>query len=53
MINEAEEFKEQDGQLRNLIEAKNGLEQYCYNVRNSADNGEVVSNWIIFFFSPG
>jgi len=38
MINEAEEFKEQDGQLRNLIEAKNGLEQYCYNVRNSADN---------------
>lgn len=38
MMKEAEQFKEADDQARALIEAKNGFEQYCYNVRNAEDN---------------
>jgi len=35
LVKEAESFKEQDDKVKERIEAKNGLENYCYNVRNS------------------
>ena len=33
MVSEAEKFKEEDEQNKQKIEAKNGLENYCYSVR--------------------
>ena len=35
MIKKAEQFKEEDEKLRENIEAKNGLENYLYNLKNS------------------
>lgn len=35
MIKNAEKFKEEDEQIRKNIEAKNGLENYLYNLKNS------------------
>jgi len=35
MIKKAEEFKEEDEKSKELIEAKNGLENYLYNLKNS------------------
>ena len=35
MVSEAEEFAEQDANDRATIEARNGLESYLYNLRNS------------------
>ena len=35
MIKKAEEFKEEDNKQKELIEAKNGLENYLYNLKNS------------------
>jgi L1 cell adhesion molecule like protein len=43
MIKVAEEFAEQDKVEKNRIEAKNTLENYVYNVRNSTDNEELRS----------
>jgi len=35
MIKKAEEFKEEDNKQKELIESKNGLENYLYNLKNS------------------
>jgi L1 cell adhesion molecule like protein len=35
MIKKAEEFKDEDNKQRELMEAKSGLENYLYNLRNS------------------
>jgi L1 cell adhesion molecule like protein len=35
MVKKAEEFKEEDNKLRENIEARNGLENYLYNLKNS------------------
>jgi hypothetical protein len=35
MVNEAEQFKEQDELLRKRVESRNKLESYCYNLRSS------------------
>ena len=35
MVQQAEQFKQEDETNRLRVEAKNSLEQYCYNVRNS------------------
>jgi heat shock 70kDa protein 1/2/6/8 len=35
MIRKADEFKEEDNRLKEKIEAKNGLENYLYNLKNS------------------
>jgi len=37
MVNEAEQFKQEDEANKQKIEAKNGLENYCYSLRNSID----------------
>ena len=38
MIQEAEEFKEEDERNRQLIDAKNGLESYLYSVKNTLND---------------
>merc|ERR1739843_63939 len=35
MVNEAEKFRAEDEQNKCKIEAKNGLENYCYSMRNT------------------
>lgn len=35
MIKKAEQFKEEDEKMREKVEAKNGLENYLYNLKNS------------------
>jgi heat shock 70kDa protein 1/2/6/8 len=41
MVQEAEKFKAEDDANRNRIEAKNGLENYCYSIKTSIDSPEV------------
>lgn len=40
MVKAAEEFKDADEKQRQRVEAKNGLEAYVYNVRNTLKNGD-------------
>jgi len=35
MVSEAEQFKEEDDKNKQKIEAKNGLENYCYSMKNT------------------
>lgn len=35
MVKEAEEFKEQDKEMKEKVESKNNLENYCYQVKNT------------------
>jgi len=35
MINEAEKYKQEDEAIKKKVEAKNGLENYCYSIRGS------------------
>merc|ERR1712167_106687 len=35
MVNEAEKYREEDEQNKSKIEAKNGLENYCFTMRNT------------------
>ena len=37
MVNEAEKYKEEDENQRERIVAKNGLESYAFNVKNTLD----------------
>jgi molecular chaperone DnaK (HSP70) len=37
MVEEAEQFKEQDERLRKRVHAKNDLEGYCFSLRNSLE----------------
>merc|ERR1712125_105488 len=41
MVSEAEKFKAEDDANRNRIEAKNGLENYCYSLKSSISSDEV------------
>jgi len=41
MVSEAEKFKAEDDANRNRIEAKNGLENYCYSLKSSIESPEV------------
>lgn len=40
MVKSAEEFREADERRREVVEARNNLENYVYNVRNTLKNGE-------------
>lgn len=44
MVKEAEQFKEDDDIIRKKIEAKNTLENYCYNLKSSALNDEKMKS---------
>ncbi|KAL3917421.1 MAG: hypothetical protein SGILL_004723 [Bacillariaceae sp.] len=41
MVSEAEKYKAEDDANRNRIEAKNGLENYCYSLKSSISGEEV------------
>ena len=41
MVSEAEKFKAEDDANRNLIESKNGLDNYCYSLKSSISLDEV------------
>merc|ERR1712178_176899 len=41
MVSEAEKYKAEDDANRNRIEAKNGLENYCYSLKSSISSPEV------------
>ena len=41
MVSEAEKYKAEDDANRNRIEAKNGLENYCYSLKGSISSDEV------------
>eukprot|EP00932_Pfiesteria_piscicida_P018712 SRR837773.5562.p1 GENE.SRR837773.5562~~SRR837773.5562.p1 ORF type:complete len:135 (+),score=42.03 SRR837773.5562:77-481(+) len=43
MVSEAEKYKAEDDANRNRIEAKNGLENYCYSLKSSIGGEEVQS----------
>jgi len=38
MVAEAEQYKEDDDKARALVAARNGLENYCYSIKNSINN---------------
>ncbi|CAJ1942304.1 unnamed protein product [Cylindrotheca closterium] len=42
MVSEAEKFKAEDDANRHRIEAKNGLENYCYSLKSSISSEEVA-----------
>jgi len=41
MVSEAEQFKEEDEEARRVIEAKNGLENYAYSMKNSVKGDQL------------
>eukprot|EP01083_Nonionella_stella_P316240 1145583_1 len=41
MVEEAEKYKAEDDANKNRIEAKNGLEKYCYSLKTSISSPEV------------
>jgi len=41
MVNEAEKYKAEDDANKNRIEARNGLENYCYSLKTSVGSDEV------------
>ena len=44
MVNEAEEFAEQDRIAKERIDARNGFESYLYSMRNTIDDPEKLAN---------
>jgi len=44
MVREAEEFAEEDKKVKERIDAKNGLESYLYNLKNTLNDDEKESN---------
>jgi L1 cell adhesion molecule like protein len=43
MVNEAEKYKAEDDKIKKKIEAKNGLENYAYNMKNTLGDDKVAS----------
>ena len=41
LVKEAEKFKDEDNKVKERIEAKNGLEQYCYQVRQTVNDAKL------------
>ena len=41
LVKEAEKFKDEDNKIKERIEAKNGLEQYCYQVKQSINDAKL------------
>merc|ERR1719335_379926 len=38
LVSDAEKFKDEDDKIRNRIEKKNGLENYCFQMKNQLDD---------------
>jgi len=45
LVKEAEEFKAEDDVMRKKIDAKNGLENYTYSVRNSLKDEKLADKF--------
>ena len=45
MIQEAEKYKAEDAEATERIAAKNGLESYAYNLRNSLSDEKLVDKF--------
>jgi len=45
MVQEAEKYREEDEQNKNKIEAKNGLENYCFTMRNTLQEEKLVDKF--------
>ena len=43
MVREAEEFAEEDKKVKERVDARNGLESYLYNLKNTLDDEEKSS----------
>ena len=41
MVAEAERYKQQDEAVRKKVEAKNGLESYAYNLKNTLNDEKI------------
>ena len=48
MVQEAEKYKAEDEQHKKKIEAKNSLENYAFNMRNTIRDDKVGLGWICF-----
>ena len=48
LVKEAEKFKEQDEKMRKKVEAKNGLEAYCINIKHTVNDDKMADK-----FAPG
>jgi len=44
MVQEAKEFEEEDKKLKEKIDAKNSLESYIYNIKNTINDEEKIKN---------
>merc|ERR1711991_200729 len=42
MVEEAEQFAEEDKKVKDRIDGRNGLEGYCYNLKNTLEDEEKV-----------
>ena len=45
MVNEAEKYKEEDEKIKAKIEAKNGLENYCFQMKNTLNDENLKSKF--------
>merc|ERR1711998_817551 len=43
MVEEAEQFAEEDKKVKDRIDGRNGLEGYCYNLKNTLE--ELLHHW--------
>uniref|UniRef100_A0A2H8TZ92 Heat shock 70 kDa protein cognate 4 n=1 Tax=Melanaphis sacchari TaxID=742174 RepID=A0A2H8TZ92_9HEMI len=41
MVNDAEKYKNEDEQQKNIIAAKNGLESYCFNMKSTMEDEKI------------
>ncbi len=41
MVNDAEKYKNEDEKIRKKVEAKNGLENYCYSMKNTLNDDKL------------
>merc|ERR1712159_592927 len=41
LVKEAEQYKAEDDQIKQKIEAKNGLEHYCYTIKQQLDDAKL------------
>jgi len=41
MVQDAEKYKDEDEKLRKKVDAKNGLENYCFQMKNTLNDDKV------------
>ena len=45
MVNDAEKFKEEDELIKKKVEAKNGFENYCFQMKNTLDDEKLKTHF--------